>query len=477
MESPETEDKLKENIAMVSELLNKQKLVEAIVHRSESGNQELVESLVHRQHLVTLQERFKKMHTGDIAHILEALPIEDRIIIWHQIKDRRGGDVLLEVSDSVRDNLIASLSPEDLLVALNQMDGDDLAYIADNIPPEVLSLRQETLTTEDQAWLRRSMAYEEDTVGLLMSNEMVIVNENDTLDQAAQQLRSLRELPIHNDTLFVVDSRGLLKGILNLQDILLNDPITPVHQLMLRDIIKFSHHDDAGESSQAFERYDLVSAPVVNERGKLIGRITVDVVMDYIRDETTEDLLNMAGISGKEDLFAPILNSAKNRGFWLFLNLFAAFFITRIIGLFEATISQLVSLAVLMPIVANIGGNIGNQTAALIIRGITLGQINSENTLYLVRKEMGISALNGIVIGMVVGLFSFILYENLPLSLVIAVAMLLTLVVAALLGLSVPLLLEKLGKDPALGSSVITTATVDSVGFFIFLGLASLFLT
>jgi len=318
------------------------------------------------------------------------------------------------------------------------------------------------------------MAYEEDTVGLLMSNEMVIVNENDTLDQAAQQLRSLRELPIHNDTLFVVDSRGLLKGILNLQDILLNDPITPVHQLMLRDIIKFSHHDDAGESSQAFERYDLVSAPVVNERGKLIGRITVDVVMDYIRDETTEDLLNMAGISGKEDLFAPILNSAKNRGFWLFLNLFAAFFITRLIGVFEATISF---FAIFIIMIANIGGNIGNQTAALIIRGITLGQINSENTLYLVRKEMGISALNGIVIGMVVGLFSFILYENLPLSLVIAVAMLLTLVVAALLGLSVPLLLEKLGKDPALGSSVITTATVDSVGFFIFLGLASLFLT
>jgi len=477
MESLQTEDKLNENIAQVRDLLNKQKLVEDIVHRSPSSNQDLVESLVHRQHLVELQGLLEKLHTGDIAYILEVLPFDDRMIIWDQIKTQRGGDVLLEVSDSVRENLIDSLSSEDLLNALNQMDGDDLAYIADDIPEELLLIRQQTLTAEDRTWLQSAMAFEEDTVGFLMSNEMVVVQETDTLDQAAQKLRSLKELPIHNDTLFVIDRRGLLKGLLSLQNILLNEPDLPVRDIMITDLIKFLPNDHAGEASQAFERYDLVSAPVVNERGKLIGRLTVDVVMDYIRDETTEDVLNMAGISREEDLFAPILSSARNRGLWLVINLFAAFFTSRIIGMFEATITQLVSLAALMPIVANIGGNIGNQAGALIIRGITLGQINDENTPYLIRKELGVGALNGVILGIVVGLFAYIVYHSLPLSLVFSGALLLTLILAALMGMSVPIVLHKLGRDPALGASVITTAAVDSVGFFIFLGLASIFLT
>ncbi len=476
MNSTHTEDRLKENITTVRELLAHQKLAETIVHRRNAPNQEIIESLVHRQHLVKLETLLKSLHIGDIAHILEVLPPDDRIIVWEQVNKTRRGDVLLEVSDGVRENLLATISEKDLMMALNQMDADDLAYIADDIPEDLLKIRQETLTAEDKNWLRSAMTYEEDTVGFLMSNEMVVVHESDTLKEAAKKLRSLKELPIHNDTLFVVDRRGMLRGILSLQSLLLNEPEQRVHEVMETEVIHFSPRDNAGEVSQAFERYDLVSAPVVNERKKLIGRLTVDVVMDYIRDEATEDVLNMAGISAEEDLFAPILKSARNRAVWLIVNLFAAFFISRIIGLFEATISQLVSLAVLMPIVASIGGNIGNQTAAIIIRGMTLGQINDENTAYLVRKELGVSTLNGLILGTVVGLFSFVFYRDTALSLVIAVAMLLTLVVAALLGLSVPLILNKMGRDPALGSSVITTATVDSVGFFIFLGLASLFL-
>ncbi len=476
METPNTEELLKERISKVHDLLEKQKLVEKVAHEQMSPNQDLVDSLVHRQHLTQLQALLEPLHTGDIAHILEVLPFKDRITLWQLIKEERGGDVLLDVPDSVRENLIDSLSPEDILLALNQMDGDDLAYIADDIPEDILRIRRESLTTEDQTWLRNSMAYEENTVGFLMSNEMVVVYETDTLEIAAKTLRSIAELPIHNDKLFAVDRRGILKGVLSLQKILLNEPNLPVSKIMSTEFVKFSPHDDATEASQAFERYDLVSAPVVNERGKLIGRVTVDVVMDFIREETTEDVLGMAGITGEEDLFAPILNSARNRGLWLIVNLFAAFFISRIIGLFEGTIAQIVSLAVLMPIVANIGGNIGNQTAALIIRGITLGQINTENTLYLLRKELAVSTLNGTVLGIIVGLFSYVFYQSVPLALVIAVSMLLTLIVAALLGLAVPILLEKLGRDPALGSSIITTATVDSVGFFIFLGLASLFL-
>lgn len=476
METIQKEDQLKECISRVRDLLDKQKLVEKITHRQQSANQELVESLVHRQHLAELKNLLEQLHTGDIAYILEALPFTDRMTLWQLIKHERGGDVLLEVSEPVRAYLIDALSPEDLMTALNQMDGDDLAYIADEIPKEALHARRETLTTDDQNWLRSALTYEEDTVGFLMSNEMVVVYETDTLELAAKTLRSFTELPIHNDQLFAVDRRGLLKGVLSLQTLLLKEPSLPVQKVMSTDFVKFSPYDDASDASQAFERYDLVSAPVVNERGKLIGRLTVDVVMDYIREETTEDVLSMAGVSGEEDLFAPILKSVQNRGLWLIVNLFAAIMVSRIIGLFESTTTHIVALAALMPIVSCIGGNTGNQTAALLIRAINLGQINSKNTFYLVRKEFCVSALNGAVLGTIVGLFAYIVYQSLALSCVIAVSMLLTLTVAAFVGLAVPIVLEKIGRDPALGSSIITTVTVDSVGFFIFLGLASLFL-
>ncbi|WP_455201833.1 magnesium transporter, partial [Kaarinaea lacus] len=295
MEAPKSQDKLNENIALVRDLLDKQKLVETIVHERETHKKELVESIVHRQHLVELQTKVERMHTGDIAHILEVLPLDDRLVVWQQIREHRGGDVLLEISDSVRESLIESMSREELLEVLGQMDGDDLAYIADDIPEDVLQVRLQSLTAEDQDWLRDARQYEEDTVGFLMSNEMVVVRDSYTLDEASRQLRSLDELPIHNDKLFVVDRRGILKGVLTLQNILLNDPELSVAKIMATDVVKFRPDDDASEASKAFERYDLASAPVVNERGKLIGRVTVDVVMDYIRDESTEDVLNMAG--------------------------------------------------------------------------------------------------------------------------------------------------------------------------------------
>ncbi|MGD8570180.1 MAG: magnesium transporter [Gammaproteobacteria bacterium] len=476
MQAPKTQDKLQENITLVRELLKKHKLVEAIVHGREVHNKALVESLVHRQNLAELQNRLTRMHTGDVAHILEVLPLDDRLIVWQQVRESRGGEILLEVSDAVRESLIENMSNDELLGVLHQMDGDDLAYIADDIPDHVLEIRRQSLTEQDRNWLRDAMTYEEDTVGDLMSNEMVVVRDTDTLEQAAVKLRSLDELPIHNDKLFVVDRRGILKGVISLQNILLHDPQLPIGKVMATDIVKFAPDDDASEASKAFERYDLVSAPVVNNRGKLIGRVTVDVIMDYLRDESTEDVLNMAGLAGEEDLFAPVLDSVKNRGLWLAINLCAAFIVSRVIGLFEGTIAQLVSLAVLMPIVASVGGNIGNQTAALIIRAITLGQIGSENAFHLVRKELAVSILNGMLLGVVVALFTYVIYQNVSLAMVIGVAMILTLIVAAIIGFSVPLLLDKTGHDPALGSSIITTATTDSMGFFIFLGLATLFL-
>lgn len=476
MQTHGSQEELNQNLAQIRTLLDKQKLIESMVHGQDSRRHDLVESLVHRQHEAELKSRLERLHTADVADILKSLPFEERLLIWNQVREQRGGEVLLEVSEAVRRQLIGAMHTDALLAVLEQMDGDDLAYIADDIPEEILHTRQESLTQEEQHWLQTSMTYEEDTAGFLMSREMVVVRNSDTLEQSARHLRSLEELPIHNDKLFVVDMRGIFQGVLPLQNILINDPSAGVGESMAGDAVTFSPLDDASKVSQAFERYDLVSAPVINERGKLLGRLTVDVVMDYLRDESTEDVLGMAGLREEEDLFAPIWRSARNRGLWLAINLVTVFIVSRVIGLFEETITQLVALAALMPIVANLGGNIGNQTAALIIRGMSLGQITGEIMPYLVRKELGISIVNGLALGAAVGLFTLLFYQDMSLALVIAFSMLLTLVLSALVGLAVPILLDRSGRDPALGSTVILTSIIDSLGFFIFLGLATLFL-
>ena len=320
------------------------------------------------------------------------------------------------------------------------------------------------------------MTYPEDTVGFLMSNEMVTVREHQTLEQTQFQLRQIKEFPIHNDKLFVLDKRGILTGVLSLQAILLHEPEARVVDVMAREVVRFQAYDKAGDAANAFERYDLVSAPVVNERGKLIGRLSVDLVMEFIREDTSEDVINLAGIQEQEDLFSPVVSSAKNRGVWLFINLLTAFVSASIIGLFENTILQLVALAALMPIVGSVGGNTGNQTTVLIIRGIALGTITPDNRWRLLKKELGISLLNGTVLGLMVGVFAYAFYQNFELGVVIAAAMVLTFVFAATLGFSVPLLLKKVGRDPALGSSVLLTALTDSLAFFIFLGVATMFL-
>ncbi|WP_455205780.1 magnesium transporter [Kaarinaea lacus] len=469
-------DSLQHNLQQIRELLDKQHLVEAIVHFQERPRSDIVESLVHRQHSVELKKRIRKLHIADIADLLEVLPLEDRKLIWQHLESQQAADVLMEVSDPVRENVVANMHRSELLQLLNFLDADDLAYIAEDIPEDILNERLKSLPSEDRDWLHSAMTYPEDTVGYLMSNEMVVVREHQTLQQAQKHLRDLTELPSHNDKLFVLDQRGLLTGALSLQSILLNDPDAKVIDVMAKEVVRFAPLDSANEAASAFERYDLVSAPVVNERGKLMGRLTVDLVMEYVREESSENVLNIAGMAEEEDLYAPIIDSAKNRGTWLTVNLFATFIAASIIGMFENTIGQLVALAALMPIIASVGGNSGNQTTAIVIRGLALGQISQENTMRLLKKEIGISLLNGAMLGVIVGCFAFLLYQNLYLGIVISVALMVTLVFAAALGFLVPLLLQKVGRDPALGSSVLQTAITDSMAFFIFLGLATVFL-
>jgi magnesium transporter len=284
------------------------------------------------------------------------------------------------------------------------------------------------------------------------------------------------ELPDHTDQLFVVDRDEAIKGVLPINRLIVTDPEVLVASVMNAEFISFSPDDKAQKAAQAFERYDLVSAPVVDQKNRLAGRVTVDAVVDFIRDESEAELLGKAGLREEEDIFASVWKSAKNRWLWLAVNLCTAFFASRVIGVFEGTIEKLVALATLMPIVAGIAGNSGNQTTTLIIRALALGQVTPESARRMILKELAISLLNGLVWGGVAGLFAWWLYGNVALGAVMMGSMLLNLLVSALVGILVPMAMQRMGRDPAIGSSVLLTFTTDSMGFFIFLGLATVFL-
>ena len=472
-------DNVQDHLQQVQHLLEKQALLETVVHNQElprAERHELLDKMLHKRHLAELSEKLAGLHAADIAYILEALPIEQRLLVWNLVKADRDGEILIEVSDSVRESLIADMSRDELREAAEQLDTDEIADLAPDLPHHVIRDVFKSLPIEEREQLRAAMSYPEDAVGALMDFNMVHVREDVTLEAVTRYLRRFDELPDHTDQVFVVDRDERFKGVLPINLIVVNEPETVVSQLMITDVIQLHPDDKAEHAAQAFERYDLVSAPVVNEDGKLFGRVTVNVVLDFIRDESDTDLLNQAGLREEEDIFASVWKSAQNRWVWLALNLCTAFFASRVIGKFEETIVQMVALATLMPIVAGIAGNSANQTTTIIIRSLALGQINENNARRLMLKELAISGLNGIVWGGIAGLFAYFLYRSVPLGLVMTSAMMLNLTLGALVGIGIPLLMQRLGRDPAIGASVMLTAITDSGGFFIFLGLATLFL-
>jgi len=471
----ETEN-LQQYLQRVIYLLSKHKLVKGFVQMQEIPQQELDESLVHKQNLAELQSLLDELHPADIAYILETLPLEDRLMIWDLVKAERDGEILLETSDAVRETLIATMDSGELVAATGQLDADEIADLAPDLPRYVLDDLFQTLPMEEREHLRSAMSYPEDAVGALMDFDMVTIREDVSLEVVLRYLRRLEGLPNHTDQLFVVDRDEKLKGVLPLNRLLVSDTDAEVSAVMSTKMVKLHPDDKAQQATHAFERYNLVSAPAVDMNGKLLGRVTVNAVMDFIREESENEALNLAGLREEEDLFAPIWKSVKNRWIWLAINLATAFIASRVIGVFEGSIEKLVALAALMPIIASIGGNSGNQTITMIVRALALGQLNASNARKLFAKEIGVSAVNGLVCGSVVGLFAFLIYHSIPLSLVMTMAMALTFLLAALLGVLIPLTLHKLGRDPATGSSVMITAVTDSGGFFIFLGLATILL-
>jgi magnesium transporter len=472
-------DNVQDNLKQVESLLNKHALLEEVIHRQELPREDrhaLVDTLVHKQHLAELRTKLDSMHPADIAYILEALPIEQRLLVWDLVKAERDGEILLEVSEAVRESLIASMNREELSAAAGQLDADEIADLAPDLPQNVMHDVFKSLSIEEREQLRSAISYAEDSVGALMDFNMINIRDDVTLEVVSRYLRRFDELPDHTDQLFVVDRDDLFKGVLPLNRIVVNEPEVLVSALMVTETVQLYPEEKAEQAAQAFERYDLVSAPVVDDDGKLVGRVTVNVVLDFIRDESETDLLNQAGLREEEDIFASVWKSAQNRWAWLALNLCTAFFASRVIGSFTGTIEKFVALATLMPIVAGIAGNSANQTTTIIIRSLALGQITNENARRLLLKELAISILNGLVWGGVAGLFAYFLYHSVSLGIVMTSAMLLNLLVGAIVGLAIPLVMQKVGRDPAIGSSVMITAITDSGGFFIFLGLATIFL-
>jgi magnesium transporter len=459
----------------VLELLRRQDLVQQLVARSEESS-DIATDLVHRRHFQELSAVLARLHPADIAHLVEMLPPEERDSVWRCVPDSTGGNVLVEVSDSVAESLIDDTPAGRLLTMGGCLSAEDLGVIEDLLPGDIRDRLVSGLQEGDRSWLETTVIYPEDTVGHLMTRDVLVIDSGATIKDVLRYFRRLEDFPDHTDKIFVVDGRHRLEGILPLKALFLNPPKQPVTEVMVTDIVAFTPDEDADDAGLAFERYDLVSAPVIDSRDRLLGRLTVDVVMDFLREQAEEDAFLREGLKGDEDLFGPVVESARNRWLWLFLNLLTALVASRVIGIFEGSIEKLVALATLMPIVASIGGNTGNQTVALVIRGLALDQIHRGNVRYLAFKELGVALLNGLIWGSVMGFVAFLLYGNQSLGLVMAGATLLNLLVAAATGIAVPLVMERIGRDPALGSSVMLTFVTDSMGFMIFLGMATLFL-
>lgn len=426
--------------------------------------------------LVELIAVLHELHPADVAAVLESLPPKERSMVWHLAAPEEDGEVLLEVSDAVRETLIESMDKDELLAAVDDLDADELAELAGDLPHQVVYEALQTRDAEERAQVQAAMSYADGQVGAIMDFELVSIRADVACEVVLRYLRRFESLPDHTDKIFVVDHEDVLQGVLPIRKLLVADPEELVADVMATDVVRFRPEDDVEEAAQAFERYDLVTAPVVDENKKLIGRITVDEMVDVIREESEADMLNMAGLQEEEDLFAPIMHSVKNRWVWLAVNLCTAFIASRVIGAFEGSIEKIVALAALMPIVAGIGGNSGNQTITMIVRAMATGQISGIQAGRLLKKEVGVALVNGLIWGTVMGAVSWLLYGNLGIGLVMVAAMTLNLLLAAVMGVLIPTVMDKAGRDPALGSSVLITAVTDSGGFLIFLGLATLFL-
>ncbi len=416
------------------------------------------------------------LHPAEIARLLESSPSRQRRLIWEMLDHSNDGEVLLEVGEEVRNNLMESMDDSSLLAATKGLDVDDLADLLDELPDTVVKEALQGMDYQYRTRLEAVMNYDEDTAGGLMNIDTITIRPDVTLDVVLKYLRLRKVIPQNTDNIIVVDRYNHYLGTLPMTTLVCTDTEKTVSESMNKNYISIAADALASDVVNIFEDRDLVSAPVVDKNNILLGRITIDDVVDVIREESEHTVLNMAGLTDEEDLFAPILSSTRRRAIWLGLNLITALIASGVISLFQDTIEKVVALAVLMPIVASMGGIAGSQTLTLVIRGIALGNISSANSKSLLIKEVSVGLLNSLLWASVIGVLSSYWFNNYLIGVVIGVAMVANLAFAALSGVLIPIVLKKLGVDPALGGGVILTTITDVIGFFSFLTLGTIFL-
>jgi magnesium transporter len=413
------------------------------------------------------------LHPAEVANLIEALPHSQRGIVWNMLDHDDDGEILLNVGDEVRSGLIDLMDSDALVSATEGLEIDDLADLIADLPDTVTQQALAGMDYQDRQRLEAVMAYDEDTAGGLMNTDTVTVRRDVTLDVVLRYLRTRGELPSATDSLFVVDRYDHYIGTLPLTKVLTSKPTELVRDIMVDDVEAFVATTNSNIIAKSFQDLDLVSAAVVDEDNKLIGRITVDDVVDVIREEAEHSVFSMAGLSEEDDLFGPVVASTRRRAIWLGVNLATAFLAAWVISLFQPTLEKIIVLAILIPVVASMGGIAGSQTLTLVIRGIATGQVGKSNSRLLLTKELAVGFLNGMVWAVVVAIVVMLWFKDIKMGGIIAAAMAANLICAALAGVTIPIILRKLKIDPALAGGVVLTTITDVVGIFAFLGLAT----
>ncbi len=424
---------------------------------------------------VHVRQMLNNLPAATIAHLLESSPHKAREVLWRLVAKDNEGEVLNFLNEDIQSDILNKLSPEEVANLTEGLETDDLADILQQLPEQVINEVLLSMGEQDRHRLEAVMSYPEDTAGGLLNTDTITVRRSHTLDVVLRYLRRHNEIPTMTDNILVVSRDDRLVGLLPLRKVLVSDPNLTVSEIMITDFDAIPVSMPDNEVAQLFERMDWISAPVVDEEGKLLGRITIDDIVDVIREDAEHSFMRMAGLDEDEDAFAPVFKTAKRRAVWLGVNLVTAFLAAVVINRFADTIDQIVALAVLMTIVASMGGVAGNQTLTLVIRSMALGQIGKTNSSWLMWRELGVGLLNGILWAVVAALIAVFWFSDLRLAYIFASAMIVNLITAALAGAYLPLLLKKLKIDPALAGSVVLTTITDIVGFMSFLGLAAIF--
>jgi magnesium transporter len=425
--------------------------------------------------LVDVRRMLNGLLPADVAHLLESSPPKFRHILWQMVEVEREGEVLGELSDELQAHFLSDMDAAEVARITEDLDDDDVADILQQLPDRVTREVLNAMDHQDRARLEQVMHYPDDIAGGLMNTDTITIRARLTLDVVSRYLRRLNEIPEMTDNLIVVNRSDQFIGLLPLRTLLVSDPSASVREMMVTDLEPIPVDMSDTEVARLFERNDWVSAPVVDSNGRLLGRITIDDVVDVIREDADHSFMSMAGLDEEEDTFAPFYRAAPRRAVWLGINLITAFIAASVINLFQDTIEKVVALAVLMPIVASMGGIAGTQTLTVLVRGIAMGQIGRNNQAWLINRELLIGLMNGILWAGVVAIAASLWFDDWNIGFIIAAAMVINLVTAALTGAVLPLLMTRFNIDPALAGGVVLTTVTDVVGFVSFLGLATLF--